>query len=86
MESAMNCRWDHHLLNSILFIRRQFGRVVIFFAFYFPPPPGFLTTAMAAAVSRVNPPKIGEIRSKGRLPTAMPAITRVNIAFMSKVR
>ena len=49
---------------------------------YFPPPPGFLTTAMAAAVISVNPPKIGEIRSKGRLPTAVNAITRVKIAFM----
>ena len=59
-----------------------FTRVALSRLLYFPPPPGFLTTAMAAAVIRVNPPKIGEIRSKGRLPTAIPAITRVKIAFM----
>ena len=49
---------------------------------YFPPPPGFLTTAMAAAVISVIPPKIGEIRSKGRLATAIAAITSVTIAFI----
>lgn len=53
---------------------------------YFPPPPGFLKTARAAAVSRVIPPATGEMRSNGRLATAITAITRVNIAFMSKVR
>ena len=70
----------------LCFIHAAFTWIALSRLLYFPPPPGFLTTAMAATVIRVNPPKVGEIRSKGRLATAMPAIKMVKIAFMSKVR